>query len=86
MNSENKFNGTLLIAEHDKILFQQAYGYKDENKETPNTIETSYGIASLGKMLTAVSIMQLQGRGLLQLNNTIGEIPPNYPNKEAREK
>jgi D-alanyl-D-alanine carboxypeptidase len=86
IDSENKFNGTVLIAEQDRILFQKAYGYTDENKETPNTIETTYGIASMGKMFTAVSIMQLQERGVLQLNNTIGEILPNYPNKEAREK
>ena len=86
MDAENEFNGAVLIAEHDRILFQQAYGYTDENKEVPNTVDTTFEIASMGKMFTAVSIMQLQERGLLQLDNTIGEILPNYPNKDAREK
>ncbi|MEP2058402.1 MAG: serine hydrolase [Maribacter litoralis] len=86
IDSKNEFNGTLLIAEHDRILFQEAYGYEDENRETPNTIETSFDIASMGKMFTAVSILQLQEKGLLKLNNPIGEILPDYPNLDEREK
>lgn len=85
-NGENKFSGTLLIAEDDKILLQKAYDYKDENKEFPNSIETAYDIASMGKMFTAVSIMQLHEKGLIQLDNTIGKILSDYPNKEVRER
>ena len=86
IDSENKFNGTLLITEHDKVLFQQAYGYEDENREIPNTVETAYDIASMGKMFTAVSIMQLHENGLLQLDDTIGKILQTYPNVDVREK
>ncbi|MBC8884095.1 beta-lactamase family protein [Flavobacterium piscinae] len=77
------YNGTVLISDGNDILFQSAYGFNQHDKET-NKIETKYDIASMGKMFTAVSIIQLKERGKLTLEQTIGEILPDYPNSEAK--
>ncbi|MGS0526447.1 serine hydrolase domain-containing protein [Zobellia nedashkovskayae] len=68
------------------MLLEKAYGFQDDNERTPNGIETKYGLASIGKMFTAISIMQLIEKNEISLNQLIGEILPNYPNKDVREK
>jgi len=82
---ENGYSGTILIAKDDKVLFQKAYGYANLAHKVPNKIETKFGIASMGKMFTAVSIMKLKEQSKLKLEYTVGKILPNYPNKMVRD-
>ncbi|MEM7711984.1 MAG: serine hydrolase [Cyanobacteria bacterium P01_A01_bin.68] len=77
-----KYHGTILIAEGENVLFQNASGENPSNE--PNTVNTRYDLASMGKMFAATAIMQLEGQGKLSLEQTIGEILPDYPNEEAR--
>ncbi|TVZ27308.1 CubicO group peptidase (beta-lactamase class C family) [Gillisia sp. Hel_I_86] len=77
------FNGTILIADGKNILIQKAYGFNESNKET-NALNTKYDLASMGKMFTAVSIMQLNEKDKITLDKTIGELLPDYPNDEAK--
>lgn len=76
------YNGSVLIAEDDNILLRESYGVNHENKSNHN--ETLYEIASMGKMFTATSIMQLVEKNKLSLDQTIGELLKYYPNKEAK--
>lgn len=76
------YNGSILIADGQDILFQQAYGL-DESKDK-NQIETQYDIASMTKMFTALAVMQLEETGELTLEQTIGDILEDYPNEEAK--
>jgi D-alanyl-D-alanine carboxypeptidase len=80
----NNYNGSILIADGNNILFEKAYGFNEHNKE-PNQIGTSYDIASMGKMFTAVAIMQLSEKNQISLDKTIGEILPYYPNDQAKQ-
>ena len=82
-NLSNIYNGAILIAEGENILLQKAYGFNDSNKEV-NEINTKFDIASMGKMFTSVCIMQLKEQGQITLEQTIGEILPDYPNNEAK--
>ncbi|MEL6811557.1 MAG: serine hydrolase domain-containing protein [Bacteroidota bacterium] len=77
------YHGSILIAQGENILFRNAYGKNPSNE--PNKIDTPYGLASMGKMFTATAIMQLLEKGKLSLDQTIGELLPDYPNKTARE-
>ncbi|MEM1003061.1 MAG: serine hydrolase [Bacteroidota bacterium] len=77
------FNGTILIADGPSILFKKAYGSNQKNE--PNQIDTKYGLASMGKMFTSISILQLQENGQLSLDQTIGAILTDYPNNEAKQ-
>ncbi|MEM8928161.1 MAG: serine hydrolase [Bacteroidota bacterium] len=76
------YHGAILIAEGEHILFQNAYGESLSN--APNTIDTRYDLASMGKMFAATAIMQLVEQGKLSLEQTIGEILQGYPNEEAK--
>ncbi|MDF0716284.1 serine hydrolase [Muricauda sp. 334s03] len=82
-NLGGKFNGTILIAEGEKILFQKAYGFNETDRKS-NEINTKYDLASMGKMFTAISIMQLKEQGKIKLEQTVGEILSDYPNIEAK--
>ncbi len=77
------YSGSLLIADGKDILWQESYGAGGDN--SPNQIDTKYDIASMGKMFTAVSIMQLIEAHKLSLDQTIGEILQDYPNEEAKQ-
>ncbi len=78
------YNGTILITDGKNVLFQKAYGFNESNNET-NDVNTKYDLASMGKMFTSVSIMQLKEQGKIKLEQTVGEILSDYPNSEVKE-
>ncbi len=55
----DRFSGVVLIAQNDEIVFQKVCGKADMENDIDNTIETSFDIASMGKMFTGVAIAQL---------------------------
>jgi CubicO group peptidase (beta-lactamase class C family) len=77
---QNKFAGTVLIAHDGKILFKNAYGMADNERKILNKIETKFKIASVTKQFTAVAIMILQEKSLLNVHDKISKYIPNYPN------
>ena len=82
----DRFSGVVLLAKNDKVLLSQAYGQADRSKALPNRMETRFGIASMGKMFTAVAIAQLVEAGKLRYDDTIAKVLPDYPNREIAEK
>lgn len=80
------FSGTLLIAKDGKPVFKKAYGLASKAYNVPNRMDTKLNIASVGKLFTAVSIMQLIEQNKLSLTDTVGKILPDYLNKQAAEK
>jgi CubicO group peptidase (beta-lactamase class C family) len=49
-------------------------------KHIRNTTDTQFNIASMGKMFTAVAVLQLVKQGKLALDEPIGKYWPDYPN------
>lgn len=82
----DRFSGVVLVAKGDKVLFQQAYGYADKAKGKMNTMDTRFGLASMGKMFTAVAVAQLAEAGKLKYSDRLIDLLPDYPNKTAAEK
>src|SRR5688572_15761547 len=80
------FSGVVLIAKNDKVLLNQAYGFADRERKIPNTIDTRFHHASVGKMFTAVAIARLVKDGKLSYTDTIAKVFPEYPNKAVAEK
>jgi len=77
------FSGTVLIAKNDKTIFSGAYGLASKAYNIPNRIDTKLSIASIGKIFTAIAILQLVEQGKLSLTDTIGKFLPDYPNKQV---
>jgi CubicO group peptidase (beta-lactamase class C family) len=76
-----KFQGTVLIAKEGEILFTKGYGLAAT--DLPNSPSTLYQIASLSKTFTAVAVMQLAEKELLNVNDPISKYFPDFPNGES---
>jgi len=85
ISADDGFSGAVLVAQDDAVLFEKAYGYANLAHGVPNKLDTKFGIASMGKMFTAVAIMQLKEQGDLHLTDKVGDILPNYPNATVRD-
>lgn len=79
------FSGAILIAKNNQLVDQRAYGFASIEYEVPNTINTRFNIASITKMITAVAVLQLVEKGLVDLNVPIGTYLPSYPNVQVRD-
>jgi len=76
------FSGAVLIAEGGNPILQAVYGLADREAKRPNTLQTQFRFGSMGKMFTAVSIMQLAQAGKLDLTAPIGRYLTDYPNAD----
>jgi CubicO group peptidase (beta-lactamase class C family) len=86
MAAEGKFSGTVLIAKDDKIIFQRAYGQANHAFKVPNNLDTKFNLGSMGKMFTAVSILQLVEQGKISLDDSLIKILPDYPDPDIANK
>jgi CubicO group peptidase (beta-lactamase class C family) len=72
-----------MIARAGMPIFQAAYGYADRNKNVRNSTDTQFRFGSMGKMFTAVAVLQLVQAGKVGLEDPISKFLPDYPNKEV---
>jgi len=84
--ANNRFSGTVLLAHRGRVLFQQAFGLADREARKANTLDTQFRFGSMGKMFTAVAIMQLAQAGKVDLAAPIGRYLPAYPNSDIAAK
>jgi CubicO group peptidase (beta-lactamase class C family) len=77
------FSGVVLVALHGRPLYSRAFGLADRERRRPNTVDTRFNLASIGKQFTHVAIGQLLAQGKLGLDDPIGKHLPGYPNAEA---
>jgi len=62
---------TLSIAQHGRVLYEKAFGYRDVERGLAATPETVFGLGSVSKNFTAVAIMQLQDAGKLSVGDPV---------------
>jgi hypothetical protein len=82
--ANDEFSGAILLAKNGRILFQKAYGLADRAHRKPNRLDTQFRFGSMGKMFTAVAVMQLVEKGKLGLDAPIGRYLTGYSNKDIR--
>jgi CubicO group peptidase (beta-lactamase class C family) len=75
----SSFSGYVYISKKGDVLLDKAYGKADFEKGIENTKQTKFDIASLTKQFTALSIMQLEEKKLLNVNDTIDKYLPAFP-------
>ncbi len=86
LTAVDAFSGTLLVAKDGKPIYKTVHGMASKAYNIRNRIDTKLNLASIGKTFTAVAILQLVEHGKLSLNDTVGKILPDYPNKQAAAK
>ena len=86
LTAQDRFSGTILLAKEGKPIFQKAYGFADREKKIANNVDTKFRIGSMNKMFTSVAIAQLVQQGKLKYTDTLVQVLPDYPNKDAAAK
>lgn len=61
------------VAKDGKIIWEEAFGWADREQKIPATVKTRYPVASVSKPLTALGIMVLVERGLVNLDDPVKE-------------
>lgn len=74
-----RFSGSILIAQKGEILLSKGYGMANYEHNVPNTPHTKFRMGSLTKQFTAMAIMQLEEKGLLNVEDPIIKYFPDYP-------
>ncbi|MCX7923158.1 MAG: beta-lactamase family protein [Clostridia bacterium] len=77
------FSGTVLVANYGNIVLSKGYGMANYEHDIPNTPRTKFRIASVTKPFTAMAVMLLYERDMLDVNDSISKYLPDYPGGEA---
>ena len=68
--SRTGFSGVVRVDRAGTTELSRAYGLADRAHRVPNTVETQFAVASGSKTLTALAVMGLVERGILELGTT----------------
>lgn len=68
---QQRFSGTVLIAQAGRILLSKGYGWANEQQRIRNQPLTRFRIASITKQFTALAILLLQEQGKLHVQEHI---------------
>jgi len=74
------YDGVILIAEGDDIVWHRAFGSADYSHSLPMTTDTRFRIASLSKQVTQAAIGRLVDDGRLSLQSRLSDFLPDFPN------
>ena len=73
------FTGSVLVARGGDVLLDRGYGMANREWNTPNDGDTKFRLASVSKQFTAVGLMILKERGLINLDAPIKTYLPDAP-------
>jgi CubicO group peptidase (beta-lactamase class C family) len=78
-NVPKQFMGTVLVAQEGKVLLDKGYGFANLEWEIPNTPTTKFRLGSVTKQFTAASILLLEERGKLKVEDPVKKYMPDAP-------
>ncbi len=76
MHAQNQFNGTVLIAEKGKTIYNKGFGLSNETSKTKNKPNTIFELASCSKQFTAAAIVLLQREGKINYDDKVSKYLP----------
>ncbi|OAA93581.1 serine hydrolase [Clostridium coskatii] len=79
LQSADNFHGSVLVAQDGNILIDKGYGKADAEQNIKNTPQTEFPIGSMTKQFTAMAIMQLVEKGLINENDPLSKYVPDFP-------
>jgi CubicO group peptidase (beta-lactamase class C family) len=80
-----QFNGSILVAEKGKIIYEKGFGMANMEWAIPNQPDTKFRIGSVTKQFTAALILQLVAEGKIKLDGKISDYLTDY-RKDTGEK
>jgi CubicO group peptidase (beta-lactamase class C family) len=76
--ADGRFSGSVCLARDGKTLVRKAWGEADRDAHRMNTPATRFGIASVGKLFTAVGIAKLVEAGSLAYDDPVAKHIPEW--------
>ena len=73
-----RFNGTILVRQHGRTLYEKAFGLADRSWNQPNTVDSKFLVGSVSKSATALMVLILVNEGLIDLDANINTYIPGY--------
>src|SRR5262247_2180124 len=77
--AKKDFTGSALVARDGKVIFSKGYGMANAEWDIPNTTQTKFRLGSITKQFTAASLLLLQERGKLSVQDPICKFFDNCP-------
>jgi D-alanyl-D-alanine carboxypeptidase len=68
------------------VLLESGYGYANAETKQANGVDTRFNLASLGKLLTRLAILQLAQSGQIDMAAPVGKYLPDFPNPDVRDR
>jgi len=79
MVDQRRLAGTVtLVARNGKVVYHEATGRRDVEKDVPMTTDTLFRIASMSKAVTSVAIMMLVEEGRVHLDDPVSRFLPAF--------
>ncbi|MGA9363401.1 MAG: serine hydrolase domain-containing protein [Bacteroidota bacterium] len=78
MESDKIVGVSVALILGDSITWKEGFGYADKENKIPMTTRTNISIGSSGKPFTALAIMQLQEKGLVDIEKPLIDYLPQF--------
>jgi CubicO group peptidase (beta-lactamase class C family) len=78
--NQNKLNGSVLVAQKGKVIYQKGFGYRNAEEKISNDVNSIFQIGSITKQITAAVIMQLQQEGKLSVQDRLSKYFSGFTN------
>jgi len=80
----SNFSGVVLVAAENKVLFKEAFGLANREKNIPFSEDTIFNIGSLTKQFTATAILKLHESNKLSVNDPLSKFFDNVPDDKKK--
>lgn len=70
LSAHGQLSGTVLVT-RGTMFYAAAFGFADRRTQTPNTLQTAFRLGSVSKQFTAMGILLLQARHLLNVSDRL---------------
>ena len=85
MESDHIVGVSAAIIMDGSVIWKNGFGYADKENRVPMTVNTVVNIASVTKTFTALAIMQLHEKGIIDINQPLNKYLPQFDPKTRGE-
>jgi CubicO group peptidase (beta-lactamase class C family) len=78
MKEENIVGAAVAVSQHGKVIYQKGFGARNEKTQEPVTPLTIFGVASITKSFTSMTIMLLEQEGKLSVEDPVVKYLPEF--------
>src|SRR5580692_8524815 len=72
------FTGTVLVSEHNRVIFKKGFGLANREWNIPNTPDVKFRLGSITKQFTSMLVMQQVAKGSIKLEGHLFDYLPYY--------